>query len=185
MPDQINKKDKLKRFGKKTDSEYRYSTKIDFKEELSVQISRLMQEKKAKDKLEEQIVELKKATSKSPNKDKNIQYYYAIGKILSFIDSKPFKSIGPFSIFRQIADEIPEILPNLDKKRIVDHLMMMYRISNVRKEFISKARWDQWYEILKFKEIYTDEEKLRQVLTSLRRKKLSYRSLREEVKKLK
>lgn len=149
MPNQINKKGKLK-LGKKIDSEYKYSAKIDFKEDLSVQISRLMQEKKAKDELEERIIELKNAASKFPNKNKNIQYYYTIGKILSFIDNKSFKSIKPFSIFRQIADEIPEVLPDLEKKRIVDHLMMMYRISKIKREFITKARWDQWYEITKF-----------------------------------
>lgn len=182
MPDQINKKSKLK-LGKKTDTEYKYSTKIDFKEELSVQISRLMQEKKAKDELEEQIVELKKAASKFPNKSKNIQYYYTIGKILAFIDNKSFKSIGPFSIFRQIADEIPEILPDLDKKRIVDHLMMMYRISKIKREFITKARWDQWYEITKFNITITNQNVLYKLLSACA-SGISGKTLRRKVKTL-
>ena len=182
MPNQINKKGRLK-LGKKTDSEYKYSAKIDFKEDLSVQISRLMQEKKAKDELEEHIVELKKAVSKFLDKIKNIQYYYTIGKILSFIDSKPFKSIKPFSIFRQIADEVPKILPDLDKKRIVDHLMMMYRISKIKREFITKARWDQWYEITKFN-ITINNQRVLNKLISICASGISGKTLRQKVKTL-
>ncbi len=182
MPNQINKKGKLK-LGKKIDSEYKYSAKIDFKEDLSVQISRLMQEKKAKDELEERIIELKNAASKFPNKNKNIQYYYTIGKILSFIDNKSFKSIKPFSIFRQIADEIPEVLPGLEKKRIVDHLMMMYRISKIKREFITKARWDQWYEITKFN-ITINNQSILNKLISACASGISGKTLRQKVKVL-
>jgi len=56
MPKKDNQKKELKvGLGEKTDSEYRYSSRINFGEDLSLQIAKLMQEKKAKDELEEHI----------------------------------------------------------------------------------------------------------------------------------
>ena len=150
--------------GAQTDSGYKYSSRINFKEDLSVQITRLMQEKKAKDELEIHLKQIRRISLQFKNKEKNLNYYRAIGKALSFLNISNFKNIKPYSIFRRIIDEIPDILPGLDAKRIRDHLMMMYRIGELEKSVLSKATWEQWYEISKFKNVISDKKTLSKVL---------------------
>ncbi len=165
------KKDNLKPeskigLGEKTDSGYKYSSRINFKEDLSLQIAKLMQEKKAKDELEIHIEQIRKISSRFKNKGKSLNYYKAVGEILSFLNSNNFKNIKPYSVFRRLIDEVPNVLPGLDAKRIQDHLMMMYRIGGLNKDILSKATWEQWYEISKFKNVVNNRKVLNRILTS-------------------
>ncbi len=165
------KKDNLKPeskigLGEKTDSGYKYSSRINFKEDLSLQIAKLMQEKKAKDELDTHIEQIRKISSRFKNKRKSLSYYKAVGKILSFLNSNNFKNIKPYSVFRRLIDEVPNVLPGLDAKRIQDHLMMMYRIGGLNKDILSKATWEQWYEISKFKNAINNRKVLNRILTS-------------------
>jgi hypothetical protein len=154
--------------GGKINSEYTYSSRIDFKEDLSLQITKLMQEKKAKDELETHIIKIRKVVSGTKSKKKNIDYYRNVGKSLSFLDNANFKNIKPYSVFRRLIDEIPGILPGLEAKRIQDHLMMMYRIYKLDDRILNKATWDQWYEISKFKNVINNHKILKLVLTRCR-----------------
>ncbi len=154
------KKDQKIRLGKKTDSGYEYSSRIDFKEDLSIQISKLIQEKKAKDELDAYIKKIAEISSQFKNKEKNLNYYSTVGKVLSFLDSANFRIIKPYSVFRRIVDEIPDILPKIDAKRTQDHLMMMYRVGGLNKSLLDKATWDQWYEISKFKNVISNPKTL-------------------------
>lgn len=151
--------------GEKTDSGYKYSSKINFKENLSLQIAKLMQEKKAKDELEIYIEQIRKISSRFKNKEKNLDYYITVGKVLSFLSNNNFKNIKPYSVFRRLIDEIPNVLPGLDAKRIQDHLMMMYRIGELNEDILSKATWEQWYEISKFKDAVNNRKILNKILT--------------------
>lgn len=165
------KKDNLKPeskigLGEKTDSGYKYSSRINFKEDLSLQIAKLMQEKKAKDELETYVEQIRKISSRFKNKEKNLDYYIAVGKILSFLSSNNFKNIKPYSVFRRLIDEVPDVLPGLDAKRMQDHLMMMYRIGELDEDVLSKATWEQWYEISKFKNVISKRKVLNRVLAS-------------------
>lgn len=176
---------KLK-LGKKTDKGYEYSTKINFKEDFTSQINKLMKEKKAHDELESQLRKLEKAIQDltAYKKDKDLLYYYIIGKNLLFLDKENFRNIKPYSIYRRITEEIPEILPNIkDKKTIQKHLEIMFRIAHIEKNHLSKASWDQWYEILKFKDIYKDKKLLRLILNECK-KGISGISLRNKIKEL-
>jgi len=156
--------------GEKTDSGYKYSSRINFKEDLSLQIAKLMQEKKAKDELETYIEQIRKISSRFKNKEKNLSYYKTIGEALSFLSSGNFKNIKPYSVFRRIFNEIPNILPDFNpenpqnRKRAPDHLMMMYRIGGLEEEILNKATWEQWYEISKFKNIINNRKILIRVL---------------------
>ncbi len=151
--------------GEKTDSGYKYSSRINFKEDLSIQIAKLMQEKKAKDELETYVEQLHKISLRFKNKEKNLDYYKTIGRILSFLSSSNFRNMKPYSIFRRLTDEVPEVLPGLDVKRIQDHLMMMYRIGGLDEDILSKATWEQWYEISKFKNAINNRKVLNRILT--------------------
>lgn len=166
--------------GKKTDSEYKYSSRINFKEDLSVQIAKLMQEKKAKDELETYIEQIHKISSRFKNKEKNLAYYKNVGKVLSFLSGSNFKNIRPYSVFRRLINEVPGVLLGLDAKRMQDHLMMMYRIGGLNKDILSKATWEQWYEISKFKNVISSQKILNEVLKSIG--SVSGPDLREKVK---
>ncbi|MDP3948965.1 MAG: hypothetical protein Q8Q17_03385, partial [bacterium] len=138
----------------------------------SLQIAKLMQEKKAKDELETYVEQIRRISSRFKNKEKNLDYYTAIGKTLSFLSSNNFKNIKPYSVFRRIFNEIPSIFPNFDpekpqdRKRATDHLMMMYRIGGLNENVLSKATWEQWYEISKFKNTINNHKVLNKILTS-------------------
>lgn len=167
MPKKDNSKPESKiGLGEKTDSGYKYSSRINFKEDLSLQIAKLMQEKKAKDELETYVEQIRKISSRFKNKDKNLDYYTAVGKVLFFLSSDSFKNIKPYSVFRRLIDEVPDILPGLDTKRIQDHLMMMYRIGGLDENILSKATWEQWYEISKFKNAINNRRVLNRILTA-------------------
>jgi len=149
-----------------TEEGYKYKTKINFKEDLSLQIARLIQEKRAKDELEIYIDQIRKVSSRLKNKKKNLAYYKAVGNILSFMNNSNFENIKPYSVFRRLIDEVPDMLPGLDTKRIQDHLMMMYRIGELDEEVLGKATWEQWYEISKFKNVVNNRKVLNRILTS-------------------
>jgi len=163
-----NKKEKKPEigFGEKTQEGYKYGTRINFKEDLASQITRLIQEKKAKDELEKYVEQICRVSSQFKNKEKNLNYYKTIGEILSFLNNDNFKNIKPYSVFRRLIDEIPDVLPRLrlDNKRIQDHLMMMYRIGNLDKRILGKATWEQWYEISKFKNVIRNKDILKKVI---------------------
>lgn len=152
--------------GAKTNSGYKYSSRINFKEDLSLQIAKLMQEKKAKDELENYVEQIRKISSRFKNKEKNLDYYMALGKVLSFLGSNNFKNIKPYSVFRRLIDEVPEVLPGLDAKRIQDHLMMMYRIGGLDEGILNRATWKQWYEISKFNNAVKNQKVLNRILKS-------------------
>src|SRR3989344_9521765 len=165
-----NKKDESGKpevgLGGQTEDGYKYKTKINFKEDLSLQIARLIQEKRAKDELEIYIDQIRKVSSRLKNKKKNLAYYKAVGNILSFMNNSNFENIKPYSVFRRLIDEVPDMLPGLDTKRIQDHLMMMYRIGELDEEVLGKATWEQWYEISKFKNVVNNRKVLNRILTS-------------------
>ena len=152
--------------GETTDSGYKYSSRINFKEDLSVQIKKLMQEKKAKDELGNHIEKIRKIVLLFKDKRGNLDYYYTLGKAMLFLsNSSNFHNIKPYSVFRRIIDEIPDILPGQDPKRIQDHLMMMHRIGDLDKNILEKATWEQWYEISKFNKVIGTRKILEKVLS--------------------
>jgi len=181
----INKKKRKIKLGKLTESGYEYSTKVDFKRDFSSQISDFIKERQAYDALNLEIEKLKKVVKKffSLKKEKNLFYYCAIGSHLSFIKKEIFKEISPYSIFRRIKEEIPEILPHLDDKTAQKHLEVMYKLGQINKKILEKASWDQWYEIMKFKDIYKKQKLLKQTLNECK-SGTSGPSLRNKIKNI-
>ena len=182
--DNSNSESKIS-LGAKTDSGYKYSSRVDLNsaEDLSLQIGKLMQEKKAKDELESHIEQIRKIVLKFKNKKKNLDYYSAVGNALSFLNNDNFKNIKPYSVFRRISNEIPDILPELDEKRVRDHLMMMFRISELDKNTLNKASWEKWFEISKFKNVIGNKKTLNKIL--MLKGNASGPNLREKIEELK
>jgi len=183
MKSTFSKKGKKIELGKRTNEGYKYGAKIDFAQDLSAQISRVIKEKEINETIEKKVKEMQEVVKKFPGKEKNLQYYYEIGKKLSFLDNDSFKNIAPYSIFRRVIEESPEVLPNVQEKEVAaKHLDIMYKLAHVGEDDLSKATWDQWYEILKFKEIYKDKKLLEQILTICEKESLFSISLRERIK---
>lgn len=180
-----HEKEKKIRLGKTTEEGYVYSSKIDFRKDLSSQINDYIKERQARGALNLEIIKLKKVVQKFSRfkKVKNLSYYYKIGSYLSFLKKDVFKEISPYSIFRRIKEEIPEILPSLNEKTAQKHLEVMYKLGQIDEKFLPKASWDQWYEIMKFKDIYKNQKLLRQILTKSKTG-ISGPLLRNEIKKL-
>lgn len=184
MDKRIKKTTKLK-LGKKTDEGYEYSAKIDFKEDFTSQVFKLMQEKKANDELNLEIKKLKGNIKKFPNKEKNIHYYYEMGKNLLFLDKELFKKIAPTSVLRRIFEELPDILPSIKNVDMATrHLYFMYWIAHVKKNDLSKASWDQWFEITKFKDIYKKPDLLKKILRECRSGAAGHATLNKIIKEL-
>ncbi len=175
---------KLK-LGKKTSSGYKYSAKVDFSRDLFSQIDQVMREKEVKDELEKHVSKIRGEINKfKQKKEKNIKYYYSVGKNLLFIDDENFKNIAPGSIYRIIGDEIPGIFPYLkENTNIRKHLEIMYGLGHLEENYLRKASWDQWYEVMKFKELYKNKKLLKRILEECK-KGLSGISLRNKIKEL-
>jgi len=163
--DRKDKGGKNIRLGKKVGGEYKYNSKVDFTEDLSVQIDKLMQEKQANESLDANLRTIERAITGFASKEKNIAYYWEIGKLLSFLNSADFINIKPYSVARRIAEEIPGIVPGIEEKRIADHIVMMYRLGQLPFTTVEKASWEQWYEITKFKGLTDNLSKLENILT--------------------
>lgn len=183
----ITKQSKLK-IGTKTDSGYDFSAKVDFKEDLGVQIERLMKEKRVNDELKLKIRKLEEEikTLNNQNPDKDIHYYYRIGRLLLFLESKSFQEFKPYGFYRRIVEEIPQILPHVKNPKVAQkHLETMYRLAHVREDILNKASWDQWYEILKFKDLYKNRKALNKIIKLIENKKTSGPELRSIIHVLK
>lgn len=187
-PDKKNKKIEL---GKRTNEGYEYEAKIDFAQDLSAQISRVIKEKEINEIIEEKVKELREVIKEFPRKEKNVGYYYGVGKKLLFLDSDLFKNIAPNSVFRRIVEELPEILPGVDienkesKKNACRHVGVMYELAHVKKNELPKASWGQWYEIGKFSGVCKDRKLLEQILVQCKSEGLSGIPLRNKIKELK
>lgn len=151
--------------GKKTTEGYKYKAKVDFGEDFSAQISRAVKEKEANDVIKKKVKEWKGITERFDKKKKNLQYYFQIGKKLLFLDNDLFKDIARYSVFRRIIEEFPEILPEIKNEEVaIKHLDFMYVIGHINKTSLSKGNWDQWYEIMKFRNIYKKTGLLKKIL---------------------
>lgn len=190
MKSTSSKKDKKIKLGKKTNEGYKYEAKIDFAQDLSAQISGVIKEKEINETIEKRGQALREVIKEFPQKEKNVGYYYEVGKNLVFLGSDSFKSIAPNSVFRRIVEELPEILPGVDienkesKKNACRHIGVMYELAHVRKNDLPRVSWDQWYEIGKFSGVCKDKKLLEQIFTMCEKENLSGVGLRERIKEL-
>lgn len=181
----LNKENKKIKLGQKTGEDYKYRAKFDFSKDISTQITKVIKEKEINEILKNEIQELKRIIEKFSDKDKNLQYYYKIGTKLLFLDKKPFKEVAIGSVIRRIFEELPEILPNIQDKDIAGrHLNFMYWIAHIEQGILSKASWDQWFEITKFKELYKKPQLLTLILQECKFKLRGHESLNKKIKDL-
>ncbi len=135
--------------------------------------------------IQEALKEIEAIAQKYPDKEKDIWYCYEVGKVLQFVDTKGFTDRKGLIWHRMAYDLRPDLFGGRKKnaneaKRYPE---TMYHLGKQSKEAIKRATFDQWYEILKFKDIYKDKSLLERILVVCEQG-LSSIQLREKIKEL-
>lgn len=122
---------------------------------------------------------------KYPNKEKDLYYCYEVGKVLQFVDVRGFTDRKNLIWRRMAYDLRPDLFSGKreNSKESIRYPETMYHLGRQDKQAIDRATFDQWYEILKFKDIYKDQSLLEQIL-KVCEQGLSSIQLRREIEKL-
>jgi hypothetical protein len=151
-------------------------------------IDELLTQEEVEKAIQEALKEIEVIAQKYPDKRKDIWYCYEVGKVLQFVDTKGFTDRKGLIWHRMAYDLRPDLFGGRKKnaneaKRYPETI---YHLAKQSKEAIKRATFDQWYEILKFKKIYTgkDNQLLEQILSELESKNLTSIQLRRRIKEL-
>lgn len=119
------------------------------------------------------------------DKERDIWYYYEVGKVLQFVDNKGFTERKGL-IWRRMAYDLRPDLFGGKKKNAEEskrYPETMYHLGKQSKVAVKRATFDQWYEILKFKDVYKDKNLLERILEVCGRGSSSGQ-LRQKIKEL-
>lgn len=148
-------------------------------------IEELLAEEEREKEVQAALKEIETLAQKYPDKEKNTWYCYEVGKVLQFVDTMGFTDRRGLIWHRMAYDLRPDLFGGRKKnaneaKRYPE---TMYHLGKQSKEAIKRATFDQWYEILKFKNIYKDKDLLEQIL-KVCKQGLSSIQLRQKIKEL-
>lgn len=148
-------------------------------------IDELLIEEEIEKAIQTTLKEIENIAQRYPNKEKDIWYCYEVGKTLQFVDAKGFTDRKGLIWHRMAYDLRPDLFGGRKKnaneaKRYPE---TMYHLGKQSKEAIKRATFDQWYEILKFKDVYKDKDLLGQILVVCEQG-LSSIPLRRKIKEL-
>ena len=145
----------------------------------------LLKEAEIEETIQAALKEIENIAQRYPNREKDIWYCYEVGKTLQFVDAKGFTDRKGLIWHRMAYDLRPDLFGGRKKnaneaKRYPE---TMYHLGKQSKEAIKRATFDQWYEILKFKDIYKDKGLLEQIFVVCEQG-LSSIQLRQKIKEL-
>jgi hypothetical protein len=155
-------------------------------------IDLLQKEEQIEKEIQSIVKKIKESSKKYKKINKNINYFFDVGKILQFVNKKGYEEIRG-RIWQRIAHDLaPELLfgksktkkfgrsPQTESKRYIED---MYKLAKFSKTVLHKASWSQWDEILKFKDIYKNKKLLILILNECKNG-LSGIPLRNKIKEL-
>jgi hypothetical protein len=148
-------------------------------------IDELLTQEEVEKAIQAALKEIETIAPKYPAKEKDIWYCYEVGKVLQFVDTKGFTDRKGLIWHRMAYDLRPDLFGGRKKnaneaKRYPE---TMYHLGKQFKEAVKRATFDQWYEILKFKDVYKDKDLLEQILVVCEQG-LSSGQLRQKIKEL-
>lgn len=151
-------------------------------------IEELLIEEEIEKAIQAALKEIETIGKKYSDKEKDILYCYEVGKVLQFVDAKGFTDRKGL-IWRRMAHDLRPDLFGGKKKNAEESKRfpeIMYYLGKQKRKNVKRAKFDQWYEILKFKRIYKgkDNELLEQILAECESKNLSSVQLRQRIKEL-
>ena len=131
------------------------------------------------------LKEIEIIAEKYPDKEKDIWYCYEVGNVLQFVDTMGFTERKGLIWRRMAYDLRPDLFD--EKKKSAEESKRypetMYYLGKQLKKNVGRATFEQWYEILKFKDIYKDNDLLEQIL-AVSEQGLSSVQLRQKIKEL-
>ena len=148
-------------------------------------IDELLREEEAENSIRVALSEIEVISKKYVGKKTDPWYYYEAGKALQFVDKQGLIDRRGLIWRRMGYDLRPDLFGGTKKnaeesKRYPE---TMYHLGKQFKRNVGRATFDQWYEILKFKDIYKDRALLEQVLMACENG-LSGIQLRQKIKDL-
>jgi len=151
-------------------------------------IDELLRQEEAEKAIQAALKEIETIAQEYPDKEKDIWYCYEVGKVLQFVDATGFADRKKGLIWRRMAYDLRPDLFGGKKKNAEEskrYPETMYYLGKQKKKNVKRAKFDQWYEILKFKRIKEkDNALLEQILTECESKNLSSVQLRQRIKEL-
>jgi len=150
-------------------------------------IEELLREDEIEESIQKTLGEIEHIATRYPKKEKNLGYYFEVGKILQLIDKGNYLK-DRHSIWKRMAHDLrPDLFGGKKEKekeaaRIPE---FMYFLGKQNGRNIKRANWDQWYEIHKFKRMWSDKKLLDLILRECEEKKLGSMALRNRIKELK
>ena len=151
-------------------------------------IEELMKQEEAEKTIRDVLSKIEAIAKKYAVKERDIWYYYAVGKILQFVDNKDFTNRSRGLVWQRMAYDLRPDLFSGKKKNAQEakrYPETMYHLGKQLKRNVERANFDQWYEILKFKDLYEykDNVLLEQIL-ALCEQGLSSVQLRQRIKEI-
>lgn len=149
-------------------------------------IDELLKEEKIENVVKNILEEIEKIALKYPDKKKNLKYYFEVGGMLQFVDKEGYTDMRGLIWERMAHDFNPELFGGEKRMRSESkrHPEFMYLLGKIPEEFLEELSWDQWYEVLKFKEIYKKERLLKQIISECKKENLNGIPLRNRIKEL-
>jgi hypothetical protein len=148
-------------------------------------IDELLTEEEVENAIQAALKKIETIAQKYHDKTGNIWYCYEVGKVLQFVDTKGFTDRKGLIWHRIAYDLRPDLFGGTRKnpQEAKRYPETMYHLGKQSKEDVKRASFDQWYEILKFKNIYKDKKLLEQIL-DVCEQGLSSTQLRQRIKEL-
>jgi hypothetical protein len=148
-------------------------------------IDELLRQEEAENSIRAALSEIEVIAKKYAGKKREPLYYYEAGKALQFVDKQGFTDRRGLIWRRMGYDLRPDLFGGKRKnaeesKRYPE---TMYHLGKQLKKNVERANLEQWYEILKFKDIYKDNDILEQIL-ALCEQGLSSVHLRQRIKEI-
>ena len=148
-------------------------------------IEELLTQEEVEKAIQVALKEIENIAQGYPNRERDIWYCYEVGKTLQFVDAKGFTDRKGLIWHRMAYDLRPDLFGGRKKnaneaKRYPETI---YHLGKQSKEAIKRATFDQWYEILKFKDVYKDKLLLKRIL-EVCEQGLSSVQLRRKIKEL-
>jgi hypothetical protein len=148
-------------------------------------IDELLREEETDKAIHDALTEIETIAKGYAGKEKDVWYYYKAGKILQFVDDEGLTDIKGLIWHRMAHDLCPDLFGGKKKnaqesKRYPE---TMYHLGKQLERNVGRANFEQWYEIVKFKDIYTDKDLLEQIL-GVCEQGLSSVQLRQQIKEL-
>jgi hypothetical protein len=149
------------------------------------QLEELLEEDRIESDIKEKLKEIDAVAAEYIKKDKDIWYYYKIGKVLQFVNGRRHRQRG--RIWERIANNLrPEVFfgKSTPPKNSKKYPEIMYLLAKQDEKNIPRVTWSHWFEILQYPKIFENPLVLENLLLECEKNNLSSEKLRKRVQEL-